>query len=307
MFAAALQQGGATVVLVSRHESGLSSFQLVRQGLFSGQKRVEIPITTALPEADITLISVRGEQLDGAAGEALWARLKERRAPVVMLSPVLKRGAEHWKARLPNVVLSLPAIAVRWHPERAQLCYWSSPLAITLLEMPRGEAAQALIRRLRDLLTQGGIKAKLSDTVESDGPATTVAFFPFQVALASNNHLRSWGQDPDLIRQLTAALRECRTFARRMGRVDPGVALMAWALSQTWLLRCFCAIVPRVLPDLTEFLEFHFGPKLMAQHRLFAHEIEHQAAAWGASAVHLRALVESAERSAASRPALPSS
>ncbi len=292
LFAAALVRAKANVTLIARRaDASHTSYRVARQSLGARPRSVSVELTSELVEADAYLITIRGEQLLTDSGRQLMQQLRQRDKPVVLLSPALSQGVEQLQELLPQMILTLPAIAARWHPETNELHYWSSAFART-----RVERGHPFAPWLAKKLSEGGVPCSLALNVAKLSTATTIAFFPLQVALAAVNQLLDWPHHPQLLQTLGAALRQCRRVAKQQGPIEPGIALLTWLASAGWLMRLGCVLLPALLPKLTEFLQFHFGPKLLQQHQLFTAQIEELARQQHTSVEQLRSLMNQAEQ-----------
>ncbi|MEN9581368.1 MAG: hypothetical protein RJA70_4377 [Pseudomonadota bacterium] len=289
-FAAALRRAGADVTLVTRqgHEQS-AQFTVCHRGLWDQLRAVTLPVSSTLPVAELYLLAIRGEQLEETQVEPLLAALRETQMPVLLLSPVLPAGAARMRERLPEVILSMPAVACHWHPEHQRLDFWSSRFAPTEIEPSTRTpgASRTFVRLLR----RGGIAARVTPDVARAGVATTVAFFPLQVAVVAGGRLLSWPRTPELLQQIGLALREASTLARQLGPIALGIRVLVGLASFPSLLRLGCRVVPYLQPSLVRFLEHHFGPKLLAQHRLFTAQIAQLGLEHGCPTPHLSRLM----------------
>lgn len=286
------------MVLVTRtRESPTSSFRLCPKGCGQRAQTLSFECFAALPEAELYVLAIRGEQLEAPEVFPLLDQLGKARAPVLVLSPVLPKGAARLKALLPRAILTLPVVAAHWHAEEGRLDNWCSRFAPTQIG-PSDEtpgSAQTIVQ----LLNRGGLPAKTTNDVARRGVATTVAFFPLQVAVVAGGPLRGWVANPELLRILRRALRETARLGRRLGPIERGVRWLVFLAGFPPLLRVGCFLAPRFMPSLVRFLEHHFGPKLLAQHRLFTAQIAELGRAEGCPTPHLERLLALADRNMA--------
>lgn len=271
LMAALLWRGGARVTLVKRRAEPASERVRVVPEVWGAAFDVELGISDTLPAGvDVVLVAVRAEQL----GNDLLNNLQIQQAKaVVMLSPLLGERLASWRKSLPQLVVAMPVLAVEFSSsERRELHYWQAPA--TLIERgPAEEWVKAVMTRLR----AGGLWVRWTGDALARTAANTVALFPLHVAVFRRRDLRAWVCEPAFRQELAAAMARSLRLGRRLGTVEPALALLVWWLSSAARISFGIRVAVRVAPRICAFVERHFGAKLGRQHAVLAREIQHLA------------------------------
>jgi ketopantoate reductase len=222
----------------------------------------EIPRT-----ADVILLAVRGEQIDAA----LEARLRSAvNVPVIALTPILPHGQQRLRDRLGDrLVVAMPTIAAQPGPDGV-VRYWAFDSNPTSIE--KSDTWRVVLSRLIGRFAASHLAVRLERDVWRKNPATTIAFFPWSLAIGAAGSLEALGTRDDLLAAATAACKESLALARRVGPIEPSAALGA-QLSGPRSVRAVLAVGRRMAPRAVAFLDAHFGAKLDAQHAAFGAEI----------------------------------
>lgn len=290
-YAFALAHVGARVVLVYRNArpSPTETLRAVKMPLGRKVRSCEVAVSHDIPACDVVLITLRNEDLDSAQLERLAALTAAPQAPlIVVLTPLLPRGIEWLRARLPEALLAVPTLAAEIDDgPRPVLRYWASALVAAPIEAPAFDhpTFSALVHYCR----KAGLGLRACKDVAERGPATTIAFFPIQLALSKHDRLAAWPACPALMSEVRAALRQCRALACHVGPVEVPVALLTALASTRFGLWGLCRM-SRFAPRLSAFLGRHFGHKLLRQHQRFVTELSEIAGAAALPLDHLQAL-----------------
>jgi 2-dehydropantoate 2-reductase len=265
-YGVALAQGGADVAFVvqdPRRHAGPIRTQELPNGLV---REIAVPrVTVELPDADVALLCVRAEQI----ASVMRGVLSDSPVPIVSLTPLLPRSLAAIAAvSQAGVAPAMPSVAAE--PRGAVIAYFRLPLTPTRIDR-EGCSSPALIL-LADALTRGGIPARIEANASARNAATTVAFFPLGVALSLAGSARRLAHDVPLLNLMQASCRECGVVARRIGPVEPGVALLVRLLAPG-AVAAITAVASWASPRALGFLEDHFGSKLSAQHGVLGDEI----------------------------------
>jgi 2-dehydropantoate 2-reductase len=213
------------------------------------------------------LLAVRVDQIDTALEQTLRAGPPVPLVSLTPLLPISRRRVDEFvdgrcRPALPSVAGTLDEYGV--------VRYRVLPRTKTLVESENGRDP-ALVE-LVEALDNAGIPAALAPGVSRRNPATTIAFFPLSLGLSQAGSATLLVADRELLRLSLAACTESRELARRIGPVEPALALMRFAGARS--LRALVAVARRFAPEALAYLERHFGHKLQAQHRAMVAEIE---------------------------------
>lgn len=261
-YAAALHRAGCDISLVVREGSGEATFDAERVGLRSRHDRVTARTSTRTPNADVLLVAVRAENV----ASPMIEDLERTAAPVVIVTPMLSPHTETLWSQLSRRQFAMPSLVAERRGDDVR--YLVPPLSATLLgkEAKHDDALRTLSKALR----RGGVRTRFVSDVVATNRASTLAFFPLQQALATLPSFERWSSAPGFLECVAAAQRACRRFAKQLGPVDPGVRILAWALSSPVRLGLVARLGPRVSPFVAGFLEQHFGRKMVTQTALLA-------------------------------------
>lgn len=245
-------------------------FVVERQNGTGGRLEIASPerVTAVPQDSDLVLLCVRADQLDSNI-EHMLQRLGD--VPLVALTPLLPLSlarVEGWLGR--PLFVGMPAVAAQPDADGVDR-FWAFTAAPTRFEHAR-RAGLGRVTELACALEQAGLGARLAPGVRTENPATTIAFFPLSVAVSRAGGIDALQRDAELTRVATSGAREALALARRIGRVDPPLALLLRALSPR-TLRAGLAVLGRTLPEARQFIDAHFGEKLGAQHRYLGAEI----------------------------------
>lgn len=269
----ALAKAGVRVVLVYRRARPTATETLrgVRLPLGGSPRACNVEVTHEIPACDVLLVTLRNEDLNTVQLRRLAEVAARPSAPLlVVLTPLLPQGIERLRAHLPQALLAVPTLAAELDDTQPLLRYWASALAPAPVEPPSidNPTFAELVHHLR----KAGLPLRPRADVALRGPATTIAFFPIQLALTKDERLATWPRHRSLMADVCAALRQCRALARRVGPVEPAVALLVTFASTRFGLWGLCQ-ASRLAPRLSAFLGRHFGHKLLPQHQRFLAEI----------------------------------
>lgn len=293
-FALHLAWAGADVSLLIRDRDAAGS-QLVRSRAmpFGRERQTPLRMVSALSDVDAVIVAVRAEQLYSTLTQVSATSAKV----VLVFTPMLNNEHGELRARVPTARAAMPALAAEMH--EGVLRYWQAPS--TLVEV-REESQDVYLNELVRLLRRGGVWVRTLPDVATRSSATTTAFFPLHLAIHACPRLRQWRRQPELVSDLASAMQRSRRLARRMGKVEPGVAALAWWMSTPWRIRWAAVLMPRMAPALTHFLEQHFAAKLGLQHVKLAHEIDEIAQRLGQASPIPSSLMRSLPRVASETP-----
>jgi hypothetical protein len=248
----------------------------------------EIPRT-----ADVLVLAVRGDQVDAA----LEARLRSAvNAPVITLTPILPRSQQRLHDKLGNrLVVAMPTIAAKLDSDGV-VRYWAFDASPSLIE--KSDLWRGVLARLIGRFAASNLAVRLEPDVTRKNPATTIAFFPWSLAIGSAGSLGALSLRDDLLASAAAACKESLVLARRVGPIETSAALGA-QLTGPRTLRAALAVGRRMAPRAVDFLDAHFGAKLGAQHALFGAEILELGREHGLAMPRLEQLLDTLEPPAA--------
>lgn len=230
-----------------------------RRRVSAPERRAEIPT-----DADVVLLAVRVDQLDASIERLLRAG---PRVPLISLTPLLPLTLARVSGWVDGRVwVAMPTLAASALPDGTAE-YWAFRASPSLFEAGAPETA-ALVAALR----RSGLPARLSRDVRQKNPATTLAFFPISVAVSRAGGVEQLLRDEALAELGARAAREAFVLARRIGSIDAPLGLVLRAVTPRTLRAAF-ALLGKVLPQSTEFVDSHFGDKLGEQHRVLGAEI----------------------------------
>ncbi len=265
-FAVHASWGGADVSMFTRRDDVTGEHTIRSRSMpFGKERHTRLQRVTDLNAAEAVIVAVRSEQM-----ASVMAQLEASATRVVLVfTPLMQPELAELQLRFPNLRVGMPVLAAE--VQEGVLRYWQAPS--TLVQAHPDPDLRALVTCLR----AGGVWVRTLPDVVERSSATTTAFFPMHLAIHACPELRAWKRQPALVQDLAAAMAMSRRLARKVGNVEPGVAALAWWLSKPWRIRLACAVVPRLAPDLTSFVEQHFGAKLGQQHVKLAQDIARMA------------------------------
>lgn len=230
-----------------------------RRELVSPARAEQVP-----PDADLVLLAIRVDQLDGSIEQLLRAAPP---VPLVSLTPLLPLTLERVESWVGGrTVVAMPTLAASTSGSGVD-DYWAFRSSPSLFEAGTPEAAR-LVRALR----RSGLPARSSKDVRTRNPATTIAFFPISVAVSRAGGIERLVGDQELCRLGAHAARETSALARQLGPIDAAAGLVLRAVTPGTLRGAF-ALLTRVIPQAARFVDDHFGDKLGEQHRRLGAEI----------------------------------
>jgi 2-dehydropantoate 2-reductase len=255
---------------------------------------------TSVPDdADVVLLTVRVDQLEGAHLHAIATRGPADRI-VVALTPMLPeiraRVAEALGSTLvdamPGVVAYAPE-AGHAAPESGQLHlrFWTPKSSPTALEERPDDAARgAKVRALCDALVRAGVPAHVARKVHATNQATTIAMFPLLLGIAAaGGSIDALLGDGAVLKLALAATKETRAVAKTVGELA-GFASILLSFAGPFTIRAGMKIVRSRAPEALTFLEKHFGGKLRGQNHVMYEAIVRLAEAHRLEVTSLRAL-----------------
>jgi len=217
-------------------------------------------------DATVILLAVRVDQIDAALEQTLRAAPP---VPLVSLTPLLPLSQRRVDALVDGRCRpALPSVAGTFDDDGV-VRYRVLPRAKTLVESEKGR--DPILVELVEAFDNSGIPAKLAPGVSRRNPATTIAFFPLSLGLSQAGSATALVADRELLRLSLAACAESRELSRRIGPVEPALAMTRFAGTRSF--RALVAVARRFAPGALTYLEQHFGHKLEAQHRVIAAEI----------------------------------
>lgn len=230
------------------------------------RRELEAPARVAeIPrDADAVLLAVRVDQLDAGVEQRVRAGPA---VPLVSLTPLLPLSLERVSAWAGGrCAVAMPTLAASERPDGVDE-YWAFRAAPSLFEagLPEVEALVGALRR-------SALPARLSRDVRARNPATTMAFFPISVAVSRAGGIERLLADRQLSELGARAARETSVLAARIGPIDPPLRLLLRGVGPRTLRGAF-ALLGKLLPQATGFVDSHFGTKLGAQHRALGAEI----------------------------------
>lgn len=248
------------------------------------------PERVAAPAAgcEAVLMAVRCEQVDAQLADALAAVAP--RVPIVTLTPLFPREHAALEQTLGRAVTSAMPGVNGYADDRGFIRYWVLPQP-TLVDDP-GEASplRAALAGLCEALEEAGLPARLRPGVAALDAGSTTVLYPYIAAVGVAGGVRALAADRELSRLAARAGDECRALAGKVG----AVAAWAEALHRTFsplLLRPGVAVAGALFPEQLHFVDAHFGPKLLDQHRTMGESVLALAAEHGHSVPALSELV----------------
>lgn len=264
-FALHLAWAGAEISLVTR-DVDAAELRVFRSRAmpFGSERETQLRVVSALTEVDAVIVAVRAEQVPSVLAQVAVAGPKV----ALVFTPLMSDELVELRERFPDARVGMPVLAAEVYQD--SLRYWQAPSTLVeSFDLEHDIHLKELVRLLR----LGGVWVRVLPDVAARSSATTAAFFPLHLAIHACPHLTQWGDHPSLVADLAQAMQSSRRLATRMGKVEPGVAALAWWMSKAWRIRYAAALMPRFAPALTHFLEQHFGTKLGLQHVKLAREI----------------------------------
>jgi 2-dehydropantoate 2-reductase len=149
--------------------------------------------------------------------------------------------------------------------------YWSFAAAPTLFERNGRRGARA-IELIVAALNRSALPARLSDDVRRRNPATTIAFFPISVGVSRSGGIAALLREETRLALTAQAVRETLVLARKLGPIEAPAAF-AGRLIGPRTLRAALLLSRWALPQVTRFVDSHFGTKLSEQHQSLGAEI----------------------------------
>jgi 2-dehydropantoate 2-reductase len=257
-------------------------------------------VTTSVPDdADVVLVTVRVDQIDGAQLHAIATSGPADRI-VVALTPMLPElRARVAEALGPTLVDAMPGV-VAYTPDaphapagsgELHLRYWtpkSSPTALE--ERPDDVARGAKVRALCDVMTRSGLPVHVARSVHATNQATTIAMFPLLLGIAAaGGSIDALLGDGALLKLALSAAKETRAVAKTVGDMA-GFASILLSFAGPFTIRAGMKIVRSRAPEALTFLEKHFGGKLRGQNHVMYEAIVRLAEAHRLEVTALRAL-----------------
>lgn len=210
-------------------------------------------------DAEWIVVCVRYEQLDTVA-----ERVRDCRAPVVFLTPMMPADHARLSAALPGrVVVGMPSV-VAYQNEAGAIRHWLPRVAATLIEDRTDAGAHAAEAQLVRALSRAGIEARLDAHVLARNVATTITFVPVMMALDVAGSVDAALADSALVSLALAAAAEGRRLARIVGKPAPWASAVARFMSPR-TLSMGVGVAKRRAPEAVAYAERHFGRKLHAQ------------------------------------------
>jgi 2-dehydropantoate 2-reductase len=287
IYGARLAADGEEVSFVVRPDRAAETSPFFIEQVNGGDRRevIERPVRyTKIPEgADLVIVAVRFHEIrtrpeaqegaEGAEGARRGFDLREilraggsRRAPVVILTPMLPGQAEALReASGRPIVPSMPGV-VGYLNEKGAVRYWIPMATSTLIdENEGGEESRAVIEGLARRLTAIGLPTRLERDVSALNAATTITFFPLIAAIDAGGGIDGVLGDKELMAAVLDSARESEALARKVGKSAAwGIFLMRFVGPFT--LKPAVALARGLFPESVRFVESHFGPKLHEQH-----------------------------------------
>jgi len=237
------------------------------------------------PDADVVLVTVRVEQLDGALDRLLQTAPD---VPVVVLTPMLPRDlARLTAAHGPRLRAAMPGVVAYVTPD-GDCRYWLPRVAPTIIDA--APEVPASVEALARALAQAGFGGRLELGVHETNPATTLSFIPLAMGVDAAGSVDRLLADGPLVRTALDAVSEGLSLASRVGRTPAWLDLLA-RFAGPRVLKLGLGIVRRRSPEVLTYIDAHFGRKLHAQNLVMAREIVALAAEKGACADALGALL----------------
>lgn len=255
--------------------------------------------TTVPDDADVVILAVRVDQLEGADLRAIATHGPADRI-VVALTPMLPEiRARVAEALGPTLVDAMPGV-VAYAPETPRaapgsgelhLRFWTPKISPTALEdRPDDPARGAKVRALGDALVRAGVPAHVARNVHATNQATTIAMFPLLLGIAAAaGSIDALLGDGAMLELALAAAKETRAVARTVGEMA-GFASILLSFAGPFTIRAGMKIVRSRAPEALTFLEKHFGGKLRGQNHVMYEAIVRLAEAHRLEVTSLRAL-----------------
>jgi len=244
----------------------------------SGQTVVDYPIrvTEVPPEADVVLVTVRFDQLDGVTtdGKDLGGLLAGlRRALIVVLTPLFPAQKQRLEANVGHSVISAMPGVSGYEDDRGVIRYWTPKLTSTLIDDPDRSVTPAarlseerIVReQLARRLSEIGLPSRLERRVDRLNAATTVSFFPLIAAIAAGGGIDAALEDEELLELTMAAGEECDRLSRSIGKRASWANILTRFVGP-FTLKAGVRLAKRSYPESVQFVDRHFGPKLHGQH-----------------------------------------
>ncbi|MGZ3424208.1 MAG: ketopantoate reductase family protein [Polyangiales bacterium] len=265
-----------------------------------GDARASLPASTTIPEdADVVLVAVRVDQLEGE----LLAKLAAAGGPsdriVVVLAPLLPPRLKVLREALGDrLVVAMPGV-ISYEPEPHQterrVRYWTPQASPTVLEdRAEGDPRRAKIHALCEAMRAAQLPCHLSRTIASVNAATTIAFFPMLTGIAAaGGSIDRMLEDRKLLDLGLEATKETRALAKGLGEL-PSWASLFFGFMSPWTVRAGIKLGRSRAPEAFTYLEKHFGTKLAGQNAAMFREIEALAAERGVKIDAVRKLAQKA-------------
>ena len=243
-------------------------------------------VDVRVPEsADVILVCVRAEQLDGGLDALLQASPD---VPIVMLTPVLPHDlARMTSVHGARVRVAMPGV-VAYMTERDTCRYWLPKVAPTLIDA--APPVPGAVVELERALTKAGFVGRLELGVHETNPATTISFMPLAMGVDAAGGIDALVADKDLLRLTLAAVAEGLALAAKIGKAPAWVDLLARFAGPT-ALKIGLGIARSRAPEALAYVEEHFGRKLHAQNVQMARAIVALAAEKGTPRAALEKLL----------------
>ena len=282
IYGARLAVDGEEVAFVVRPDRAAETSPFFIEQVNGGDRRevIEHPVRlTEIPEGtDIVLVAVRFHELLPEPGSQAVAHAKgfdlreilraggSRRAPVVVLTPMLEGQAEALnEASGRPIVPAMPGVA-GYMNERGAVRYWIPTATSTLIdEGAGGRSSRPALEALARHLTEIGLPTRLEPDVAALNAATTITFFPLIAAIDAGSGIDGVLGNKELMGAVLESAKESEVLARKVGKPATwGHLLMKFVGPFT--LKPGVALARRLYPESVRFVESHFGPKLHEQH-----------------------------------------
>jgi ketopantoate reductase len=268
----------------------------------NGDARTSPPAMTTIPEdADVVLVTVRVDQLEGALAETLATAAGPSDRIVVVLTPLLPQRLVDMRAALGDrLVVGMPGV-ISYEPDpeatptERRVRYWTPRSSPTVLEdRAEGDPRREKIHALCEAMRAAQLPCELSRTVAGTNAATTIAFFPILTGIAAaGGSIERMLEEKRLLELGLAASKETRALAKYVGEL-PSWASLFFGFMSPWTVRAGIKLGRSRAPESITFLEKHFGTKLVGQNAAIFREIEALAAERGLKIDALRTLAEKA-------------
>ncbi len=261
-------KGHATVTLVVRKGRENDRPDVLLESVATGERTTWSSPTraTSIPDdADAVLVCVRQEQLD----DALLSTLAKTERPVVVLSPMMPKLYEAWKARLhANLVTGMPSV-VAYVNGHGALRYWLPSLSPVLFDESRPPIT--IVNELTATLNRAGIRTRLELGVHETNPALTITLAPWFVAVGIAGSVQELLQNDKLLDLTQRATNETRELGKRVGTMPAAGHLTR--ILKPWLLRFGKRVFDPSQKEVFHYIDEHFGHKLRAQHQAMINDV----------------------------------